>query len=309
MSKMHNIFISWSGERSQWIAEALRDWLPTIVQAAKPWMSATDIEKGSRGLHEVSRALEGIKAGVICLTPENLDGPWILYEAGALSKTIDDKTCLSAYLLAGLQFQDVKPPLGMFQATKADKEDTRKLIHAINRVVSDEPVPEANLNRLFDALWSELEQKLKTMPEPKEVVETKRTIEDMVAEMLEITRAEANRRKQADWIDQYVPQLQEVFPLLSEALKAAKKPTPMLGKIQSQPSPEQVETRKLFHVKLQYEDDIKEVEGTLAEEEFPGRVIIYDRSRVVARFDNGVERWWTDSPKETIESVRDEVAE
>src|SRR5262249_35845537 len=113
MSKAHNVFISWSGQRSRFVADVLRNWLPMIVQAAKPWMSDTDIDKGSRGLHEIGRGLDGMKVGIVCLTPENLNVPWVLYEAGALSKTIDNKTRLCTYLLASLQFQDVKPPLGM----------------------------------------------------------------------------------------------------------------------------------------------------------------------------------------------------
>jgi hypothetical protein len=72
------------------------------------------------GLPELSKALAGTKVGIICLTSENKSAPWVLNEAGALSKTIDDKTRLCIYLLGGLQFQDVEPPLGMFQATNAD---------------------------------------------------------------------------------------------------------------------------------------------------------------------------------------------
>ena|SRR6185312_7799939 len=63
----NNIFISWSGKRSLYAAEALREWLPNVIQAAKPWMSERDIEKGARGLTEVGNALEGMKVGIICL--------------------------------------------------------------------------------------------------------------------------------------------------------------------------------------------------------------------------------------------------
>jgi hypothetical protein len=104
MTEEYNVFISWSGHRSEWVAKAMRNWLPLVLQSAKPWMSEADIDKGSRGLVEVSSKLVGMKVGIVCLTPENLNEPWILYEAGALSKAIDDKTRLCTYLLGGLQF-------------------------------------------------------------------------------------------------------------------------------------------------------------------------------------------------------------
>jgi hypothetical protein len=197
-----------------------------VIQAAEPWMSDTDIEKGSRGFDEISRALGDIKVGIVFLTPENLTAKWILYEAGALSKTIDDKTRLCTYLLGGLNFQDVDPPLGMFQYTKADQEDTRKLVRTINRAVSDEPLPESRLDAVFEAFWPQLERDLQTMPEPGTVVDAKRPADQMLAEILEFTRAEANRRKKSDILDQYLPMFTELLPafmpLLSEAVKATK---------------------------------------------------------------------------------------
>lgn len=222
MNKSRNVFISWSGERSRHVAEALRVWLPKVVQAAKPWMSETDIEKGSRGLNELSKALEGIKIGIACLTPENLPSPWILFEAGALSKTIDDNTRLCTYLLGGLQPQDVKAPLGLFQATRAIERDTQKLVRAINRALSDDPIPEQDLDDLFTAMWPMLEEKLKAMPEPEHTVPAPRPIEDMVAEILEMTRDAANRRRKLDHFDAYIPLFDELAPFLQEALRAAR---------------------------------------------------------------------------------------
>ena len=37
------IFISWSGERSQKIAELFKDWIQCVIQAAKPWISSHDV--------------------------------------------------------------------------------------------------------------------------------------------------------------------------------------------------------------------------------------------------------------------------
>lgn len=92
MADTYNVFISWSGPRSKSAAEILKRWLPIVVHTANPWMSATDIDKGTRWSEEVAAALDTMKAGIICLTPENLSAEWLLFEAGALSKTRDPRT-------------------------------------------------------------------------------------------------------------------------------------------------------------------------------------------------------------------------
>jgi TIR domain-containing protein len=188
MSETNNVFISWSGARSKAAAEALRTWLPVVLQSARPWMSDTDIEKGSRGLEEVGKALEGVKVGIICLTPENLTEPWIHYEAGALSKTLDARTRVCTYLLAGLRKQDVKPPLGLFQATEAQRDETIKLVHAVNNALEGPRVPKDNLNNLLYVMWPQLEEQLASLPPAGAAAPPKRSLEDMVAEVLELSR-------------------------------------------------------------------------------------------------------------------------
>jgi len=190
----YNVFIGWSGERSRLVAEFLRGWIPKVVQSARPWMSETDIEKGSRGLDEITKALAEIRVGITCLTPENLQRPWISFEAGALSKTIGDRTRLCTYLIGDLAPQDVLPPLGMFQATRAVRDDTFKLVRTINVAVSSDPVSDPNLEEIFDAMWPKLEQRLSTLPQPEEIAPPKRSTDDMVAEILQIVRTEANTR-------------------------------------------------------------------------------------------------------------------
>jgi hypothetical protein len=208
MAGEQNVFITWSGDRSKWIAEAMYEWLPTVVQAARPFFSTNSIDKGSRGLPELSKALAGTKVGMVCLTSENKNAPWVLYEAGALSKTIDEKTRLCIYLLGGIQFQDVEPPLGMFQATNADKVDTLRLIKTINKAVSEDPLPEKSLEKTFDLAWPELEQKILTMPKPEGAAPAKRDPASILAEILELARSEAERGNaiadQLNYIEQLV---------------------------------------------------------------------------------------------------------
>jgi hypothetical protein len=111
------VFISWSGERSKCVAEALRNWIPKIINAVLPWLSSADIDKGARWSADVASKLESSKVGIICLTPSNVHSDWILFEAGALSKIL--KNTFVCPLLIGMEPSDIKGPLAQFQATRS----------------------------------------------------------------------------------------------------------------------------------------------------------------------------------------------
>lgn len=216
----YNIFISWSGERGKAAAQALRKWIPTVIQSAKPWMSATDIEKGSRGLDEIARALEGVRVGISCVTPESATAPWLLFEAGALSKSLDDKSRLCTLLLGGLRPNDVLPPLGLFQATRVEKAEIRQLIGSVNRALGSDPVPDADLDEIFDALWPNLEDKLRAAESLSTQGPVKRELYDMVSEILDLSRVVARSRAEADAFKSLIEDLMPLFNLLRAAAPA-----------------------------------------------------------------------------------------
>ena len=58
------VFISWSGERSKHIAEILRDWIPSVLQAVKPYFSPDDVGKGSRWSTEIAKELDASRIGL-----------------------------------------------------------------------------------------------------------------------------------------------------------------------------------------------------------------------------------------------------
>lgn len=190
----YNVFISWSGPRSRWVAEALRGWLPNVLQASKPWLSARDIDKGTRSAVELGKPLEELRVGISCLTPENLAAPWLLYEAGQLTKTLDPSTRLYTYLLGGLKWSDIEPPLGWFQHTDATKEDTLVLVQSINKAIADEPLPDTQVEATFERFWPDLEKKLATMPQTEEGKMPRRSIDDMLAEILGLLRSDMATR-------------------------------------------------------------------------------------------------------------------
>lgn len=185
------IFISWSGPRSKAVAEALRDWLPDIIQACEPWISSEDIDPGARWSSDLAKQLEQTQFGIICLTPDNLGAAWIHFEAGAVSKKLDDKTRLCPYLL-GLEPTDIEGPLVQFQAIKAERTDTKKLVQTINRTLDSKSLPDERINRAFDLHWPHLEERLKEiLASAPESVEPKRRDEDKLDEILKIVREQS----------------------------------------------------------------------------------------------------------------------
>jgi len=140
-------------------------------------MSEGDIEKGARWSLDLARELEGAKVGIICLTPENLDSPWVHFEAGALSKTID-KTFVCPYLFQ-LEKADLKGPLAQFQATKADQKDTQQLVQTINKASGDRHLDTGQLLNIFNRWWPDLYKdlaKISTKPQEKRIARPDREI-------------------------------------------------------------------------------------------------------------------------------------
>lgn len=107
------VFISWSGERSRAVADVLRRWLPSVLQAVRPYFSPDDVAKGARWSSEIAKELEASAIGILVVSPENQDAPWLLFEAGALAKNLErSKVC--PLLFGGIEPTDVKGPSSSF---------------------------------------------------------------------------------------------------------------------------------------------------------------------------------------------------
>ncbi|MCK5614772.1 TIR domain-containing protein [Candidatus Pacearchaeota archaeon] len=180
------IFLSWSGSRSKAFAEALHEWLPKVIQCVKPWISASDIEKGDKWLSELSERLKRNNFGIICLTTENIDEPWILFEAGALSSSIGKSRVCP--ILFDFEPSFLKGPLTQFQATKFSKSDLLELLKTINNNIEKEKLSETQLNETFQVWWPSLEKKINGVPKSSSK-KPKRSERDMLEEVVMFTRA------------------------------------------------------------------------------------------------------------------------
>ena len=205
LTETMKVFISWSGKRSAAVADALRYWLPKVIQALEPWTSADDIEKGMRWRSGLATELEQSSVGIICLTRENLDSTWVHFEAGALSKQ-QQNTCVCTFLF-DLEPTDVREPLAQFQATRAQKDDVRKLVFSINGALDDSKLSESELGETFEVWWPKLEELLAKIRELTTPTGPVRTDRELLEEILNLARThKAWREARADEGDEMVLQ-------------------------------------------------------------------------------------------------------
>lgn len=186
------IFLSWSGDTSKQLATFLKTWIEQIIQASEPWISA-DIEKGKQWNDEIVRQLNESKVGIICLTKDNLNSPWILFEAGALSKSTDSYVCT---LLLDITPTDVSTPLSTFQSTNINKSDIHKLLSTINDAIGKSGGKSLNgdtLKSLFETFYPRLEEEVAKIIEsnkssqPKQIRSDRELLEEVVIRLRKIS--------------------------------------------------------------------------------------------------------------------------
>lgn len=180
------VFISWSGERSKLLAHSLRDWIPLVLHYVDPWLSEADIAAGERWAESVAKELEASNFGIICVTRENAGSPWVLFEAGALAKSLQGSRVIP--LLLDLEFRDVTGPLAQFQAKKLEKSGLNEVINSINQVANQE-VPEARAIQLFEALWPEFEKKIASIPQQPSPAKHSRPQHEILEELVASVRS------------------------------------------------------------------------------------------------------------------------
>jgi hypothetical protein len=191
------VFISWSGDNSHEIAEELYKWMPSVIQSIVPYISSNDIEKGARWASDLAAQLEGTHFGVVCLLSENRAAPWIQFEAGALSKSLDRGKV--APILFGVDKAELaNNPLLLFNCTDFTKKEMLKLMRSINNASDEPPLKGELLDKAFELNWPSLETAIANV-------------------MAKVASAPAAKKQPLD--DKHEKALEEVTGLVREQLK------------------------------------------------------------------------------------------
>lgn len=186
------VFISWSGNRSHVLAQALREWTPLVLHYVEPWLSEVDIAAGERWAQSVAKELETSNFGIICVTRENVASPWILFEAGSLAKSLQGSKVIP--LPFDLEFSEISGPLAQFQAKKVDRDGVSEVIQSINQA-APQPVPEPRSGQLFEALWPQLAKQMETIPKEPAKVKPIRQQHEVLEELVSGVRSLESRFK------------------------------------------------------------------------------------------------------------------
>jgi hypothetical protein len=208
------VFVSWSGERSRALAAAVRDWLPLILHYVDLWMSDEDIPAGERWALSVAQELAVSNFGIVCVTSENVTSPWVLFEAGALTKSLETSKVIP--LLLDLELRDLSGPLAQFQAKKLTRAGIGEMISSLQNS-AEEPIPEDRVRQLLDALWPELEKALEQIPHKAANEQQERPSQIEVLEgLVAAVRGMDARMRQLDVLLMAQRQGVEVAPRLAE---------------------------------------------------------------------------------------------
>lgn len=159
------VFLSWSGDLSHKTALIFRDWLPSVIQSIVPYVSSEDIDKGARWSTDIAKELEDSTYGILCVTKENVHAPWLTFEAGALSKTMD-KAAVSPFLF-DIKRSEVSGPILQFQSTIFDQEDIKKLVSSLNKACGTETLTDDRLEKAFSVWYPTLEKQLNDLLKSK----------------------------------------------------------------------------------------------------------------------------------------------
>ncbi len=146
------VFISWASQPSGEIAILLKDWLLSLMDGLHVWQSDVDARLGERWSESLQVALTSTDYALLCVTPQNVDSPWLALEAGAAAM---GRQVPTVPLLFGMGVADLPSHLGFLQAAEATHENLARLgreVHNKLRPMTTVEALEQRLSSQTDAL-------------------------------------------------------------------------------------------------------------------------------------------------------------
>jgi hypothetical protein len=158
-----DIFFSWSGHFSKKVAQIIKTWLiEEIFPDAKLsiFISEEDIEFGSEWYDKIREKLLECKIGFVFLTQENVNAPWLYFEAGAIAIGENHRSLIVC--LTDLDKSSIKSPLKHYYSLCLSKESLKKLVLEIKEKLNINSSADKHLNLVIDNSYDELKNQIES---------------------------------------------------------------------------------------------------------------------------------------------------
>lgn len=172
-------FISWSGARSRSFAHALCKLLDNVETEWGAWTS-DESGAGSIWNDEIMSRLRNCQVGIVCLTRENLNSQWLLFESGALASTMrtlseseaTERPVCPVLIGPAIDVEHVPSPLVRYNAVRSyygqvdivPKDEIWGLVETLDKQFGLTEHTGKH-RRSFDQHWEEFDQSLRTLQE------------------------------------------------------------------------------------------------------------------------------------------------
>nr|WP_319491663.1 TIR domain-containing protein [uncultured Desulfobacter sp.] len=175
------IFVSWSGEISREVAKLLKKWLPRSLSDIELFVSEVDIKAGERWAGVLSNELSVRQYAIVCLTSDNAESAWLNFEAGAISKIINESYV--APFLFNVEISNIDGPLSQFQAKKATLEGYKDLLKSINSLI-DKPKPESEIEETLEIFWPKIKEELENANQNGNIDKVSRDTKSILSDVI-----------------------------------------------------------------------------------------------------------------------------
>lgn len=158
------IFLSWSKSKSKAYAEIFRDLAINVLGLLSKniFISSQSISNGEDWWIEIKDALESSEFGIVFVTDENYNNPWLNYESGILQARFQKNSLLPISTTGDAKkILQESVPLTKFQFTNAIDDKrlmSNLLVNIADRMSID--VDKKNIDSKLNNYWTEYYQKI-----------------------------------------------------------------------------------------------------------------------------------------------------
>lgn len=143
------------------VATALKEHLPSMLNTITCWMSESDLPKGKPWFTQLEKALNSIVFAIVCVTPENENAQWLLWESGFLSSASELGERHIVPLAIGRPKDSLRGPLSIYNAADTTFNDMQALVLQINEALPEaKKVNPDTVRKTFPFIWPVLEAKI-----------------------------------------------------------------------------------------------------------------------------------------------------